>query len=109
MENLFKEISTLSELILPPYQIWESQQHSSYGSNSINEQLNNNNSSKIVDLFLIPTNRVEKFSINRLYFDLYHQNEVEQSEITVSGFIPLNIRGKKLFTTKEQVKIFNFF
>lgn len=45
---------------------------------------------------------MEKLKIDRLLFDLVSQD----GSITVPGYLPIEIQGKRLFTTKQQVLLF---
>lgn len=52
-----------------------------------------------LELYVIPTDQTESFQIDRILFDL----STPSSDITVSGYLPIMVRGRRLFATKQQV------
>uniref|UniRef100_A0A183CMM6 TPPC8 first Ig-like domain-containing protein n=1 Tax=Globodera pallida TaxID=36090 RepID=A0A183CMM6_GLOPA len=93
--------SIISELILPP--LITDQQPSA---------IELKNSRQFVDLHVLPGPELEHFAVNGIKFELCSppiqteqpKDEYDQSveKASVSAFVPISIRGKRLFKTKEQ-------
>ncbi|KAI1731495.1 ER-Golgi trafficking TRAPP I complex 85 kDa subunit domain-containing protein [Ditylenchus destructor] len=97
-DQLFKDISEIDQLTLQPSTISDE-------PNSIISP-----SRTKLDLSVTPTDKVESFAVDRIEFDLCAQaipiegNAENNGEewLTVSGFVQLEVKGKRLFATKEQ-------
>jgi hypothetical protein len=67
-------------------------------------------SKQIIDLWVLPRHEVESFEVNGIQFNLCipqleGNSNIEENTIenTLNAFVPIEVKGRRLFGTKEQV------